>query len=280
MEKRAGYVKKILLLLVIACLLPLRAGEIKAEDSLWENEQGEWGTDSGSEMEEETGEWNNDYYGDGESLLQDDEKGYWQQGGFSDSPEESYGNENNGNQTTGSRNTETAESPGALKTETQTPEEAEVTPVPMITVIPGITETSGVTVTPEITITPDITPAPETTAAPGITITPGITPTPGITEIPEVKTEKKVPAVPGLYFWSEEIKTGSQAEILINPGTEIELISVRVNGKEQSWKRYGNKVFVKLDQQKESYMELTFLCAEDLSWTERKNNVILCYNIL
>ena len=67
MGGRTGFIKKILLILVIWGILSVGSGEkqIKAEDALWEN-QGEWGTDTGNDPEEDNGEWNNEsaYFGE------------------------------------------------------------------------------------------------------------------------------------------------------------------------------------------------------------------------
>lgn len=304
MGGRSGVIKKILLILVIWGILSVGSGEkqIKAEDALWEN-QGEWGTDTGNDSEEDNGEWNNEseYYEESDSLLEDNEKGYWQQGGFSDSPDESHGNGNNENQTvnkaygsyeTGSeygnksntpensQNIQTEDSADILTSVTSMPENNTI----QVTATPSVyaeqKNASEVTPEPKVTVTSKETVTPKATVIPKETVTPVAPVTATVTMMPETLPEENKTLSPKLYFWSAKIEKGSQAEILMNPGTESELISARINGQEQSWKRYGNKVILKLDQHKQSCIELTFLGIEELSWTERKNNVILCYNIL
>ena len=83
-----------------------------------------------------------------------------------------------------------------------------------------------------------------------------------------------------IEVFSVRLPGENRAEIFLNGRIVEEIVSVRVNHREQLFEIRKNKLIIPLDHKKDNYIECAFLCSGEFTWTERKNNVILCYNIL
>ena len=96
-------------------------------------------------------------------------------------------------------------------------------------------------------------------------------------ELPEEECRQKMQ----ILYCRKNLAKASKIKIHPNPELAVEILSIRINGKEILWNMSGGNILLDL-QEKTEHAEIVtaVMCRRELSWTEAKKNAILTYNIL
>ena len=79
-----------------------------------------------------------------------------------------------------------------------------------------------------------------------------------------------------VQYWSGRLKKTSRPRLLLRQKGTMEILSFRVNGKEQKWRWHGSGIAAAEEAEAGSLVELAVFT--DYSWTLSANRVILCSN--
>ena len=151
---------------------------------------------------------------------------------------------------------------------------------------------NGETTSADIKISP--VPIPTDTPTPVLTPTvkPTFTPTPVFTEVPkekvntvtEYKEKYRLPPAEclqkmQLFYWRKNLSKGEYMEIELNSRIMQQIVSVRLNGQEKTWKQTGQTLQINGFSDDRNKLEIAIMIPRDLAWTGDEKNVILTYNV-
>lgn len=130
------------------------------------------------------------------------------------------------------------------------------------------------------------TPTPVQTPTPTIMVTD--TPIPQFTEVPESEEktvieyfkEYKLPPTEcrtkmKLVYFKTKLPERKNVKIHLDKNITIEIVSVRVDGQEISWKTENDLLMLDGLTEEKNALELAVMVPEDFAWTEEKKSVIL-----
>ena len=83
-------------------------------------------------------------------------------------------------------------------------------------------------------------------------------------------------AAPDILYLTGNMETTARLRLRLNTKGEVQVLSFRVNGKEQGWHWQGDTFTADADTEKGSLVELALFT--DCSWTLPENRVILSCN--